>query len=128
MSDPKLFKLTDDDKAHYLEIIESIDLNRAQSITAILGAKIKAMISDGKLNAIEAELIDDIAELMGILEMNPNLPSSVVKKILFAMTYFVNEDDEIPDEIPKYGYLDDIKVVEWVMEEIKSQIPPMTRT
>lgn len=128
MSDPKLFKLTDEDKAHYLEIIESIDPNNTRTIVSVIGTKIKAMISDGKLNSVEAELIDDIAELMGILEMYPDLPLSIVKKILFAMTYFVDENDEIPDVIPKYGYLDDIKVVEWVMDEIKGQIPPMSRT
>jgi len=128
MSDPKLFKLTDDDKAHYQEMIDAIDPEKSLEITSVIGTKIKAMVNEGKLNAVEVDLIDDIAQLMGILEMHPDLPPSVVKKILFAMTYFVDENDEIPDLIPNYGYLDDIKVVEWVIEEIKGQIPPMTRT
>jgi uncharacterized membrane protein YkvA (DUF1232 family) len=65
---------------------------------------------------------------MGILELYPELPNFVVKKILFAMTYFVDDNDEIPDMIPDYGYLDDIKVVEWVIDDIQSQIPPMTKS
>jgi uncharacterized membrane protein YkvA (DUF1232 family) len=44
------------------------------------------------------------------------------------MTYFVDDNDEIPDMIPDYGYLDDIKVVEWVIDDIQSQIPPMTKS
>ena len=38
------------------------------------------------------------------------------------MSYVVDEDDEIPDFIPKYGYLDDISVVEWVINDIKKDI------
>ena len=86
------------------------------------------MLDDGKLNSVEIALIDDIAMLMEVLELHPALPNSVVKKILFAMTYFVDDNDEIPDVIPDYGYLDDIKVVEWVMDDIQSQIPPMTKS
>lgn len=86
------------------------------------------MLDAGKLNSVEVELIDDITMLMGILEMHPELPQSVVKKILFAMTYFVDENDEIPDVIPNYGYLDDIKVVEWVIDDIQDQIPPMPKS
>jgi uncharacterized membrane protein YkvA (DUF1232 family) len=86
------------------------------------------MLDDGKLNSVEVALIDDIAMLMGILELHPELPSSVVKKILFAMMYFVDDNDDIPDVIPDYGYLDDIKVVEWVIDDIQSQIPPMTKS
>ena len=58
------------------------------------------MLDDGKLTSVEIALIDDIAMLMGVLECHPELPESVVKKILFAMTYFVDDNDEIPDVIP----------------------------
>ncbi len=86
------------------------------------------MLDEGRLNSVEVALIDDIAKLMGILELYPELPQPVVKKILFAMTYFVDENDEIPDMIPDYGYLDDVKVVEWVIDDIQDQIPPMTKS
>ena len=86
------------------------------------------MLDEGRLKSVEVALIDDIAKLMGILELYPELPQPVVKKILFAMTYFVDENDEIPDMIPDYGYLDDVKVVEWVIDDIQDQIPPMTKS
>jgi len=86
------------------------------------------MLDEGNLNSVEVALIDDITILMGILKLNPELPKSVVKKILFAMMYFVDENDEIPDVIPGYGYLDDIKVVEWVINDIRDQIPPLVKS
>ena len=39
------------------------------------------------------------------------------------MSYFIDEDDEIPDVIPEYGYLDDASVVSWIMEDIKRKLP-----
>ena len=76
------------------------------------------MIKKGNLNSVEIILIDDIAKLIGILELYPDLPTNMVKMILFALTYFIDENDEIPDIIPNYGYLDDIKVVEWVLDDV----------
>ena len=107
MTDPKLFQLTDEDKAHYQEMIKRID--------------------PGHQNSVEVELIEDVARLAEILELYPELPETVIKKILFAMSYFIDENDEIPDVIPDYGYLDDVKVVSWVIDDIRNQIPKMTR-
>ena len=128
MTDPKLFQLTEKDKVKYLDMIDKIDTDLSRAITKVIGRKISGMLDGGKLNSVEIALIDDIAMLMEILELHPELPNSVVKKILFAMTYFVDDNDEIPDVISDYGYLDDIKVVEWVLDDIQSQIPPMTKS
>ena len=68
-----------------------------------------------------------MASLVQILEFNQNLPKKVIKMVLFAMSYFIDENDEIPDIIPEYGYLDDITVVSWVTEEIQQIIPEITR-
>jgi len=96
-------------------------------ILKILGPKIESMIKKGNLNSVEIILIDDIAKLIGILELYPDLPTNMVKKILFALTYFIDENDEVPDIIPNYGYLDDIKVVEWVLDDVWDQIDHMPR-
>ena len=50
-----------------------------------------------------------------------------MKRILFAISYFCDEDDEIPDIIPDYGYLDDAAVVHWVIDRIKRELPGITR-
>ena len=31
---------------------------------------------------------------------------------------FVDKDDEIPDEIPEFGYLDDLVIVRYVVDQI----------
>ena len=127
MTDPKLFQLTDEDKAHYQEMINQIDTEHQNSIIRVLGIKIQTMLDEGHLNSVEVELIEDVARLAEILELYPDLPETVIKKILFAMSYFIDENDEIPDVIPDYGYLDDVKVVSWVIDDIRDQIPKMPR-
>ena len=127
MTDPKLFQLTPEDKSHYRTLIQKVDVSRKNVITGILGPKIEPMMKQGNLNSVEINLINEIATLMGILELHPDLAENTIKKILFALTYFIDENDEIPDIIPDYGYLDDKKVVEWVIEDIKDQIPIMPK-
>jgi hypothetical protein len=127
MTNPKLLQLTSEDKLDYLEKIKKVDINRKKMILKILGPKIESMIKKGNLNSVEIILIDDIAKLIGILELYPDLPTNMVKKILFALTYLIDENDEIPDIIPNYGYLDDIKVVEWVLDDVRDQIDHMPR-
>ena len=108
-------------------MIKQIDTSHQNSIIKVLGIKIQTMLDEGHLNSVEVELIEDVARLVEILELYHDLPETVIKKILFAMSYFIDEDDEIPDVIPDYGYLDDVKVVSWVIDEICDQIPNMTR-
>jgi len=127
MTDPKLFQLTDADKIHYQEMIKQIDTRHQNSIIKVLGIKIQNMLDEGHLNSVEVELIEDVARLVNILELYHDLPETVIKKILFAISYFIDENDEIPDIIPDYGYLDDVKVVRWVIDDIRDQIPNMTR-
>jgi uncharacterized membrane protein YkvA (DUF1232 family) len=106
MTDPKLFKLTNHDKLHYRNLIKNIDPKHRVFIVNILRKKIQKIL----------------AKLNYILESNPALSSELVKKILFAMSYVIDEDDEIPDIIPEYGYLDDISVVSWVLNDIQTSL------
>ncbi len=108
-------------------MIEKINIDQKFSIMNILGSKIQNILDDGHVNSIEAELISDMAQLVEILEFYPDLPEIIEKKILFAMSYFIDENDEIPDVIPDYGYLDDITVVTWIIDDIRGEIPEMTR-
>ncbi len=122
MTDPKLFKLTERDKLHYKELIKNIDPYYKKLIVDVLREKIQNILDSGDLNSVEFELIKHLAELNSILEINNNLSNDIIKKILFAMSYVINENDEIPDIIPEYGYLDDISVVQWILNDIKKDI------
>jgi len=57
-----------------------------------------------------------------LLQLTPEDKSDYLEKIKK-----VDENDEIPDSIPDYGYLDDIKVVEWVLNDVRDQVPFMPR-
>ena len=123
MTDPNLFKLTKDDKKHYRQLIRKIDIKKKDLIITVLWPKIESMLDQDQLNSVEVKLIKEINLLLEILDSNQNLNENIVKKILFAFTYFIDDNDDIPDIIPDLGYLDDIKVVEWVIEDIKSLMP-----
>ena len=121
MNDPKLFRITDEDKVHYSDLIEQVKINNKDSIIESLGIKIQDMLDDGNLNSLETELINEMTRLVEILEKTNTLSKLNTKKILFAMSYFIDEDDEIPDIIPNYGYLDDITIVSWIINDIELQ-------
>ena len=126
MQDPKLFKINEKDKEHYRLLIKNIDISKRDSIISILGIKIQKILDRNKLNNLEVGLIEDMSKLIKILQLYGKLPDSIVKKILFAMSYFIDENDDIPDVIPDYGYLDDIAVVRWIIDDIEKQIPELS--
>ncbi len=123
MQDPKLFKISEKDKAHYKKLINNIDVSDKHQLIEVLGEKIQNIINKQKMNVLEANLIEKMAYLIGILDKHPRLPINTIKKILFAISYFIDENDDIPDYIPELGYLDDISVVNWILEDISKEIP-----
>ena len=125
MVDPNLFRLTKKDKEHYHKLIEKIDLKVMPSIMKMLGPKLERMLSSN-LSEIELRLVQNISVLVGILHTYPNLTKSIQKRILFSISYFCDEDDEIPDIIPGLGYLDDAKVAEWIIESISDEMPELS--
>ena len=126
MTDPKLFQLTDEDKAHYNKLIENIDLKRRNEIIKVIGPKIMSMMDEGTLNAIEVNLLNEISDLLGIMELYPNLQPQSMKRILFAISYFCDVNDDIPDIVPEIGYLDDAVVARWVIESISKDLPEVS--
>ena len=125
MVDPNLFRLTKKDKEHYRKLIEKIDLKVMPSIMKMLGPKLERMLSSN-LSEIELRLVQNISVLVGILQTYPNLTESNQKRILFSISYFCDEDDEVPDIIPGLGYLDDAKVAEWIIESISDEMPELS--
>ena len=123
MSDLKLFHLGKQDKLRYFKLIEKINPKHKDEIVLVLGEKIQDILKEEKITSIEIELINEMARFVKIFRSFKNLPENIVKKILFAMSYFIDDEDEIPDIVPKYGYLDDIVVVRWIVTEINKELP-----
>jgi len=117
-SHPEEFKLTEEDIKIMERKIAAFDLSRERSILKVIPEKLESMVKSVKLNEFTTELINDVSRLYNILSAMPSLNDDLKRKILYALDYFVVDDDEIPDEIPGLGYLDDLVVVRYIVDQI----------
>ena len=126
MNISKIFQLTEEDKVEYQQLINKIDLNDASKIIDMLNSKLDTMTTYKSLNSIEADLIKYVSVLLNIYQTYPDLTDSIKRRILFALSYFCDSNDDIPDVIPEIGYLDDAVVARWVIESIGKELPDVS--
>ena len=111
-------QLTDADKARYEKRIEEIDLNDISMVAKSIPEKIERLIADPDLLDYQIALVSDISKLLNVLLELPEESLLLKKRILFALEYFLEEQDEIPDDSPQIGLLDDYVLVRWVVDNI----------
>jgi uncharacterized protein YjgD (DUF1641 family) len=121
-----LFQLTEKDKDQYKKLIDKIDLNTSDEVISMLNAKLDRLIASEQLNDIEVDLIKNVSVLVSIYQTYPDLTDSIRKRILFAISYFCDENDDIPDIVPEIGYLDDAVIARWVIESISKDLPEVS--
>ena len=121
-----LFQLTEKDKDQYKKLIDKIDLDTSDDVISMLNTKLDRLIAAGQLNDIEVDLIKNVSVLVSIYQTYPDLTDSIRKRILFAISYFCDEDDDIPDIVPEIGYLDDAVSARWVIESISKDLPEVS--
>ena len=126
MNISKIFQLTEEDKAHYLTLIDKIDLNKSSEIIQSLNLKLDNLVSSKKLNTIETDLIKNVSVLLSIYQTYPDLTESIKKRIIFAISYFCDSDDDILDIVPGIGYLDDAVVARWIIDSISADLPAVS--
>ena len=126
MNISKIFQLTEEDKDKYLTLINKIDLNNYSEIIQALKPKLDNLISSKELNIIETDLIKNVSVLLSIYQTYPDLSDSIKKRIVFAISYFCDSDDDIPDVVPDIGYLDDAVVAKWVIDSISADLPEVS--
>jgi len=126
MNISKIFELTDEDKAKYQLMIDKIDLSKSSEVIDTLNSKLDNLIDLKKLNSIETDLIKNVSVLLNIYQTYPDLTDSIKRRIIFAISYFCNSDDDIPDIVPEIGYLDDAVVARWVIESIGKELPEVS--
>ena len=114
--------LTQEDKVKYLNQINRFDLSRKTELMKLVPEKLNGLIQKGTLNSIQTQLINDLVYLYKLLEDNPNMDEDIQKKILFSLDYFSKVDDEIPDSIPVFGFLDDLAVIKWIVNGLKGTL------
>ena len=126
MNISKIFHLTEEDKVKYKLLIDKIDLNDASKIIDMLNSKLDTMTTSKSLNSIETDLIKYVSVLLNIYQTYPGLTDSIKRRILFALSYFCDSNDDIPDVVPEIGYLDDAVVARWVIESIGRELPDVS--
>ena len=126
MNISKIFELTDEDKAKYQLMIDKIDLSKSSEVIDTLNLKLDNLIDLKKLNSIETDLIKNVSVLLNIYQTYPDLTDSIKRRIIFAISYFCNSDDDIPDVVPQIGYLDDAVVARWVVDSIGNDLPEVS--
>ena len=127
-SQENIFLLTRDDKLKYLDQIYKFDLSLKKRIMEKVPLKLNLLLQNKSLNSIQLQLINDVVELYRIIKDNPQISEEVQKKILFAMNYFSDEEDEIPDAIPVFGLLDDAAVISWIVSDLKGYLDKKVRS
>ena len=113
-------ELTDADKARYEQRISKIDLNDIPQVIRDIPKKIDRLISNPDLLDYQLALVSDISKLLNLLKDIPELNDDLKRRIVFALEYFLEEQDEIPDDSPDIGLLDDYVLVRWVVDNIMS--------
>ena len=126
MNISKIFQLTEEDKAEYKLLIDKIDLNDASKIIDMLNSKLDTMTTSKSLNSIETDLIKYVSVLLNIYQTYPDLTDSIKRRIIFALSYFCDSNDDIPDVVPEIGYLDDAVVARWVIDSVGQELPEVS--
>jgi uncharacterized membrane protein YkvA (DUF1232 family) len=114
-------KLTENDIKKYRLEIDNIDISEKDEILVEAFVKITKLFENKKLDQFQLVLAQEINSLHNVLQRSSNLEQLVQKKIIFALKYFLKGQDDIPDDIPGLGFLDDLTVVDWVIQDIKEQ-------
>ena len=118
METPNQIQLTEKDKARYRKEIEQVDLEIEKEVLSRVPDKLELLIGSSHLDNAQLQLVQDVAKLYQFLSTYPIQSTELRQKILFALQYFVDPDDDIPDSIPKIGFLDDAAVVRWIIDDI----------
>ena len=111
-------QLTEADKERYEKRISEIDLLDIPIVIREIPEKIKRLVSDPNLLDYQIALVTDISKLLNVLVNLPDESINLKKRILFALEYFLEEEDELPDNSPQIGLLDDYVLVRWVVDNI----------
>ena len=118
MENPNQIQLTEKDKARYRKEIDQVELEIEQEVMKRVPDKLDVLIGLSHLDNAQLQLVQDVAKLYQFLSTYPIQSIELRQKILFALQYFIDPDDDIPDSTPKLGFLDDAAVVRWIVDDI----------
>lgn len=120
---PVSFQLTQEDIIRYREQISNTLLSMEKEVLEKIPGKLQELMRVKIYSTFIVDLIRDVERLFIILTEVNHITDGVKRMIIFALSYFIKEKDEIPDSIDILGYLDDAVIIRWVVDEIKKEHP-----
>lgn len=120
---PVTFRLTEQDIRRYWDEIIHFPVEHEQEILRRLPNKLRTLVSVRTFSSFMMDLVNDVETLYTVVLKNRRLPGLARRMILFALSYFIEIEDEIPDKIDILGYVDDAVIVRWVVNEIAEEYP-----
>ncbi|MFQ6613582.1 MAG: DUF1232 domain-containing protein [Fidelibacterota bacterium] len=118
-----VFQLTDADRERYEAMIKRVSLPLDDKLLSSVAKKLETFLEAEDPNIFEVSLLQNISKLYVLIRDQKNVPDDLMRRIGFALEYFVLDDDDIPDEIPGLGYMDDAVVVRWIVDQILVDYP-----
>ncbi len=117
---PEEYNLTPEDIEKTERKIAAFDLSKEDTILSSIPKKLEILLGS-KMDEFKADLINDVSRLYNVIMSFRDLDDQTKRSILYALDYFIDMDDEIPDEIPDLGYLDDLVIVRYVVDQIMKE-------
>jgi uncharacterized membrane protein YkvA (DUF1232 family) len=127
MSELKItFTLSNRDVAHLRRLIRRATKAAAkEDESSILGAA-ETLASQVRSAQPPDYVLERVEKLEALVKMvqdkDYDILSSVRKKVLGALAYFVHPADLIPDSIPGLGFLDDAIMVELIAQDLRHEL------
>ncbi|MFQ6616309.1 MAG: hypothetical protein ACE5HZ_06015 [Fidelibacterota bacterium] len=125
---PFTFRLTEEDIRRYWDQIIRFPVEEEGDILRRLPGKLRSLMRVKTFSSFMLDLVNDVELLYQAIAGNQVRSSLARRMILFALNYFIEIEDEIPDQIDILGYVDDSVVVRWVVNEVLEEYPEILET
>lgn len=121
------FSLDESDIAYFRKLFRSARKQvEEQDVSQILAAvqglidRVRAIRKIPNVVKESVEVLEDLRQMLD--DPDYDLPKAPRTEVLAALSYFVNPEDLIPDQIPGLGFLDDAIMIKMLENEFKHEL------
>ena len=119
-------ELSDTDLDHFQTVLKrTTDAAVGKSAAEITEAAMK-LLGSAKTDNVPEFIASRLSKLKALIDMvhdeGWNMSAEDKARVLSALSYFAEEQDVIPDDVPVVGYLDDAIMIELCVRELKHEL------